>query len=506
MANKTHPFPSIAGITALHQLFHASESLPDQSSITESAYNTRLSKALDDIGIAVTDSFAIGFKGRPVESEAHKASGLDVSKLDKIAAYIMDKESLISKAHLEDLNLPLTWDTFANHIFKTPAHLVKLNDKRYMKFLEKEEREEVNRFIARRYNELGLQSGSIVTYCIYLWSIQNRSAKNSILTIDPIKKVATYYFFPDDLSSTQPETILTTECYSHSNSILNLNLVDEDSSHSSMRVNLLLSVYENFTKLDYVKGVLNASLLNSSVAVSAEVALKKCESYAAAWKDVLSKKIENELALEILNKRYEVSEANIYNVEKLPSYPMFLFLKELEGYYLIQYITQSGAESGADRLQNGFCHISSNGLVTFKFPAFDYELHGYIDQQRLRDGKFITINFYLDNPRDRYDVQYKLEVFKGLNELGREYVEYIYGCYTSYSLGTIYKGDLGLFKLSDREYNSFSEVEQNSGYKLSDSINVSGENSKHLKGLNEKAYKVLVSKRFDHLEKKSESK
>lgn len=512
MAKIRHPFAPIPGLCALHELFRKYAKLPESTTVTEAAYNELLSEALTNAGVLdkrANDSFIIGLKGKPVESEPNRTSGMDVNMLDRIAAIVIEHYDLIKRANLneeENKKIPLTWETFSKQIFKTPPHLEVLNEKRYVKFLNETEKADLDEYLARRYNELGFESGSAVNYCVYIWSSEHRRTKYSILSIDPVSKSATYYYFPDDLRSNQPKSILTTLRYSHGNSILNLDMVEQDPAKSHIRVNLLLSIFDQFANLPYVKGVMTATMENATFCMCAEIALEKCGSYADAWKKVLGEeKRSNELSLEVLNRRYEVKETNIYSLDKLRSYSMLLLLQEIHGFYLLEYVTQFGASNGANKLQKGLCHISEDGLVKFKFPTLKDELlKGYMDQQKLRDGNFININYFIDRPIDRYDAHYKLEIVRGFDNEGWPCVKYLYGCYTSFSIGTIYKGDIVMLKLDGKGYKKedyyvdFKDVE-NDKISINESIDVSGNNWKSLEGLDKIGYEILKKKKYDHL-------
>lgn len=512
MAKSPLPYPHIISLMALHDLFRAYKNLPDPDHITDAAYNRKLSQALMDeevIDAKGNDSFVIGFRSKPVESEPQKTSGLDVSKLDKIAAKVMKWKGLNDLLKL-NTTVDSAWEVFEESIFNTPNHLAHLNEMRYFKFLPENDKTTVLNYLDRRYNELGIIKSKAINYLVYLWDNSYRKTKCSILTINPAQKSATYYYFPEEGNTTAPKSVLITPEYTHGNAILSMNLQDEDPEKSFMRASLMISAFEHqFTSLPVLKGVLTATILNATIPMCCEIACVKCDTYLEAFDVVSGKKpLDPLLSLEVQTKRFDVEDVNVIHPKKLHSFALHQLMEEIWGFYLIEYITLHGATNGPNKLQKGICYIAQDGIVTFKFPAIPEKLKGYVEQHRMRGPNFISISLFLSDPSDRYDVHYKLEINRGFDENDWLRVEHLYGCYVSFSLGTIYKGDIvlikldgGGFKKTDRNdrYLKFEDVERD-GIDIKESLDVSNPKNINLPNpLDKRGYDILTSRKFDHI-------
>jgi hypothetical protein len=296
--------------------------------------------------------------------------------------------------------------------------------------------------------------------------------------------------------------------FQHGGATLFIDLVEEDEQKPYVRANLFLSLLDvQFTNLPIIKGILISSGNNATAPLSFEVALEKCGSFFEAYSKSIDPTKRNPLlCLEVVKKRLEINSTNIFSEEKLKSYPLFALLNELTGHYLIEYISLDGSRRGQGRLQKGICFIGLDGLVSFKFPASKELLKGYVDQQIFRGNKFIGINYFISQPNDPLDTQYRFEIHR--NHDKGSIVEYLFGTYSSFFSSTVYKGSIVFLKLEgkglkrEEKYASIDEAFEDTIKEGEDSILIeTDENGKLTTKLNEldqRAFDLLISGKYDY--------
>ncbi|MCW3128291.1 MAG: hypothetical protein JWO03_3949 [Bacteroidetes bacterium] len=501
MPRPKNPFYSIASLRGLETLYALMHNISLR--LPRGQYIDEIQKALhkDNVGVGgKSRNFVLKFLGEP-DTEIDKVSGIDLDIIDEIVKKVYKWSDLHQHFGIDIDNVESPASSFEEEIFGAPAHLAAMdNDFYYYTYLSEDDQKSVDEFVKRRMYELGKITDGITTYSVYQWDTEAKTARCAILALNPEKKAAWYYYFASGAKGVRP-TVLKTGRYDHGANILSLDMVNENARRKFLRVNFMLAVLDpSLSGAKTLKGALMATANNGTMVVSAECVLEHCTSYFEALKRVTNTKSrESLLCLEVLNKKYEVDNANIYDIQRLDSYPLSRVLDGISGYYLIEYIMQDGTNEGADTsLQKGLCYIGMDGLVSLWFAAVKDELKGYLDQQKYRGNKFIVINLFQSRQSDHIEVNYKLEIFRDHSKLGT--VEYLHGVYTSFYLDTMYKGEIVFMKLdgggclSEKKFIDIEECRKKVGsldpIKITDGVS--------LNDIDTRAKKLLDVKKYDH--------
>lgn len=502
MPKLASPVPPLIAAQALHNLYREARGIPKwPEQISEAPYIESLTQALIEdkvIGLEGNNKFTNNLRSKPQESSPERAPGIDTTRLDKIARIVIDHFNLRKFFNLHH-EIKYPWHTFSNIIFPTPHHLAYLNEKKYSKFLTLEERQIIESHLSRKYNELGLIKSPTVNYCLYLWNDDVKEVFCAIIVINPVNKTASYSFYTKDGTGWSPRTVMKSTNFQHGGATLFIDLVEEDEQKPYVKANLFLSLLDvQFTNLPIIKGILISSGNNATAPLSFEVVLEKCGSFFEAYSKAIEPAKRNPLlCLEVIKKRLDINSTNIFAENKLKSYPLYKLLEELNGYYQIAYVTQDGAHHGPGKLSSGLCYIGLDGIILIQMNNSKGILKAYIDQQVYRGDKFLCINYFLSQASDEYDMQYRLEVERDHKNGG--IVKYLYGCFSGFIRGTIYKGDISFLKLKGDMFKKDGSFMDFAGALEISPLSAPKDLDKDkLTEIEAEQYGVLKKKKYDH--------
>lgn len=355
--------------------------------------------------------------GFPLQKKIEDSEGIEKEKLNILAKLVMEHYKITGTEQIKKNNY---LDLFVEKVIIIPQYLIKLNEKKYYKFLTKEEKELVDNYVERKINELIVDSPYIHHYCIYFWNELFRKIETATLQINTKDKTANIKYNHKIKGNWVIKSEQTTDTFHyHNSSTMYLNFIDEDINKKHLRTNLCLSIHESdFTDLKYIKGTYSSSRANADIPVCGIMLLESHNSYSEAHKTATKLNLEtNEIEVdpsiefELMSFHYLIKEENkLINKAAFKTYETYKLISEIKGAYIFGFLYSKNEFEKPDAIILGLCYIEPNGGVISKVKGEDVK--GFIiNRMHYNDDVFRMIN-YVNKPTDKAKNNYSLRVVR----------------------------------------------------------------------------------------------
>ncbi len=301
MSRTSHPIPSITALVALHELYRKCHKIPLRSSISEAAYIDAISKALikdNVIPPSGNKHLVNNFCSKPNSTDYRDAPGIDTQKLDIVVKVVLQDTGLLDQPMYRktDFNIDFPWNSFSQ-IFYPPPQLYRLEEKKYYKFLEPEDRIMVDEFVRWRMIHLGLLQDNLLIFCVYQSGSNGKENNFGIFVIDERKSIAYYVPYRIFGESLIDFDFLTFKSYyyQHDRSGLKIHLkslYEGFGEHLLIMLDIRDSALSTETVIHGFRWQSSEKVLISGCS---SVILEKCSSYGEAFVRVRHEKDVNPL-------------------------------------------------------------------------------------------------------------------------------------------------------------------------------------------------------------------